>query len=65
MTSSGELKFTEEEQICQLERRLQSAIQAENYEEAAVCRDKIRALKEGKGEEEKREEEKKENDEMV
>lgn len=65
VTSSGELKFTEEEQICQLERRLQSAIQAENYEEAAVCRDKIRALKEGKGEEEKREEEKKENDEMV
>lgn len=55
VTSSGEMEFSEEEQIRQLERRLQSAIQTENYEEAAVCRDKIRALKG----------EKKENDEMV
>ena len=55
VTRSGELNFTREEQIQQLERRLQAALKTEDYEQAAVCRDRIRALKE----------EKQEHDEMV
>lgn len=55
VTSGGKMEFPLEEQLNQLERRLQAAIKAEEYEEAAVCRDKIKALKE----------EKEKNDEMV
>ena len=40
------MEFSTEEQLKQLERRLKSAIKAEEYEEAAVCRDRIKALKE-------------------
>ena len=49
------MEFSADEQIKQLERHLQAAIRNEDYEEAAVCRDKIKALKE----------EKEKNDEMV
>lgn len=45
----GELQFTKEEQIRQLERRLKAALAEEDYETAAVCRDQIRARKEGTG----------------
>lgn len=45
VSSCGELELTKEEQICQLERRLKAALQEENYEEAALCRDQIRSLK--------------------
>lgn len=55
VSSSGELQFTREEQIRQLERRLGAALQSEDYEQAAVCRDQIRALKK----------ERQEHDEMV
>lgn len=55
VNKSGEMEFSVDEQISQLNRRLQEALRMENYEEAAVCRDRIRALKG----------EKKENDEMV
>lgn len=55
VTRSGELNFTREEQVRQLERRLKAALETEDYEQAAVCRDQIRALKE----------EKQEHDEMV
>lgn len=48
VSSKGEMQFTKEEQIRQLERRLKSALEAEDYEQAAVCRDQIRALKEEK-----------------
>ena len=48
VSSKGELQFTKEEQIRQLERRLKAALEAEDYEQAAVCRDQIRALKEEK-----------------
>ena len=49
------MELSTEEQLKQLERRLKSAIKAEEYEEAAVCRDRIKALKE----------ENEKNDEMV
>ena len=55
VTSGGVMEFSTEEQLKQLERRLKSAIKAEEYEEAAVCRDRIKALKE----------ENEKNDEMV
>lgn len=55
VTSEGVMEFTSEEQMKQLERRLQAALKAEEYEEAAICRDKIKALKE----------EREKNDEMV
>lgn len=48
VSSKGEMQFTREEQIRQLERRLKAALEAEDYEQAAVCRDQIRALKEEK-----------------
>ena len=48
VSSKGEMQFTKEEQIRHLERRLKSALEAEDYEQAAVCRDQIRALKEEK-----------------
>lgn len=48
VSSKGEMQFTKEEQIRQLERRLKAALEAEDYEQAAVCRDQIRALKEEK-----------------
>ncbi len=48
VSSKGELQFTKEEQIRQLERRLKAALEAEDYEQAAACRDQIRALKEEK-----------------
>lgn len=46
VSSRGELEFTPKEQLRQLDRRLKAALEAEDYEEAALCRDKIRALKE-------------------
>lgn len=55
VTSGGVMEFSADEQIKQLERHLQAAIRNEDYEEAAICRDKIKALKE----------EKEKNDEMV
>ena len=55
VTSGGVMEFSTEEQLKQLESRLKSAIKAEEYEEAAVCRDRIKALKE----------ENEKNDEMV
>ena len=55
VSRSGEMNFTREEQLRQLERRLKAALETEDYEQAAVCRDRIRALKE----------EKQEHDEMV
>lgn len=36
-------------EITQLERRLKEALEKEDYETAAACRDQIRALKAGKG----------------
>lgn len=48
VSSKGEMQFTREEQIRQLERRLKAALEEEDYEQAAVCRDQIRALKEEK-----------------
>lgn len=45
VTEKGQLTFTPDEQIRQLERRLQAALKEEDYEEAAVCRDAIRALR--------------------
>jgi protein arginine kinase activator len=51
----GSLELSGQEQVSQLERQLKAALRIENYEEAAVCRDRIRALK---GEKQK-------NDEMV
>lgn len=51
----GTMEFSGEEEIKQLEEKLKAAIRLEEYEEAAVCRDKLRALKEGV----------KNNDEMV
>ena len=48
VSSKGEMQFTKEEQIRQLERRLKAALEAEDYEQAAVCRDQIRVLKEEK-----------------
>lgn len=47
VSSHGELQFTKEEQIRQLERRLKAALAEEDYELAAACRDQIRAQKEG------------------
>lgn len=49
VSREGELQFTKEEQIRQLERRLKAALEEEDYELAAVCRDQIRARKEGTG----------------
>lgn len=42
-------KETPEEQIRIWDRKLKEALRMEEYETAAVCRDKIRALKEGMG----------------
>ena len=44
MTKKGELEFSPEEQIKQLKRRLEVALQEEDYETAAACRDKIHSL---------------------
>lgn len=51
----GTMEFSGEEEIKQLEQRLKSALRLEEYEEAAICRDKLKELKEGV----------KHNDEMV
>lgn len=48
VSSRGELQFTKEEQIRQLERCLKAALAEEDYELAAACRDQIRAQKEGR-----------------
>lgn len=45
VSSEGVMEFSAEEQVKQLERRLKAALKAEEYEEAAACRDKIKALK--------------------
>ena len=42
----GSLEFTEEEKIRQLERALKEAIRNENFEEAAVLRDRLRSMRE-------------------
>lgn len=55
VSSKGDMEFSQEEKIKLLENQLKTAIREENYEEAAVCRDKIKALKE----------ENRENDKMV
>ena len=44
VTKKGELEFSPEEQIKQLKRRLEAALQEEDYETAAACRDKIHSL---------------------
>ena len=44
VTKKGELEFSPEEQIKQLKRRLEVALQEEDYETAAACRDKIHSL---------------------
>ena len=49
------MEFSGEEEIKQLEVKLKEALRMEEYEEAAVCRDKLKILREGV----------KKNDEMV
>ncbi len=44
---SGAAGISVEDQIRSLERRLKEALRLEEYETAALCRDQIRALKEG------------------
>lgn len=41
------MELSGEAQLKYLERRLKEALRTEEYEEAALCRDRIRALKEG------------------
>lgn len=55
VNSEGVMEFSDEELVRELERRLKAAIKAEEYEEAADCRDRIKALKK----------EREKNDEMV
>lgn len=43
----GTMEFSKEEEIKQLEQKLKTALRMEEYEEAAVCRDKLKALREG------------------
>ena len=43
----GEMRLSREEEIRELERKLKEALRCEEYETAARCRDRIRALKEG------------------
>lgn len=52
VTESGELELSPQEQINQLKRRLETALQEEDYETAAVCRDKIHSLEGAKGHDE-------------
>lgn len=49
VTEDGELELTGAEQIRCLEQRLKRALNAEEYEKAAECRDQIKALREGIG----------------
>lgn len=49
VSEDGELELTDAEQIRCLEQRLKHALNAEEYEEAAVCRDQIKVLREGIG----------------
>ncbi len=42
----GSLEFSREEQIRQTERALKEAIRTENYEEAAILRDRLRSMRE-------------------
>ena len=44
MDKQGDLEFSPEERIRQLKRRVEEAIRSEDYEQAAACRDKIRAI---------------------
>ncbi len=45
VTRTGQLELSREEQLNQLKRQLAAALEEENYEEAALLRDRIRALK--------------------
>lgn len=47
VTKDGELELTSAEQIRRLEQRLKRALKAEEYEEAAACRDQIKVLRGG------------------
>ncbi len=47
VSEGGRLQASAEEQIRVLERKLKEALRLEEYETAALCRDQIRALKEG------------------
>lgn len=49
VSKEGRMELSREEQIRHLEQKLKSALKAEEYEEAAVCRDQIKALKEESG----------------
>lgn len=43
----GTMEFSAEEEIKQLEHRLKAALRMEEYEEAALCRDRLKLLREG------------------
>lgn len=43
----GTMEFSKEEEIRQLEEKLKTALRLEEYEEAAVCRDQLKLLREG------------------
>lgn len=47
VSKAGDIEISAEEQIKQLERKLKAALKMEEYEEAVICRDKIRTLRKG------------------
>ncbi len=47
METAGDAVYEHEEEIMELDAKLKEALQFEDYETAAVCRDKIRELKKG------------------
>ncbi|MEF9954844.1 MAG: UvrB/UvrC motif-containing protein [Clostridium sp.] len=44
---AGTIELSAEEEIKQWEQKLRTALKAEEYDEAVICRDKLKALKEG------------------